>query len=376
MNAYADSIRARAEMQIDAALEQFEHEEELKGPPLKSFRLLDVAALRALPPMRWRIHHVLPTEGFGAIYGPSGSGKSFLVIDMAAAVAGASEWFGHKVKRGSVLYVALEGGAGISKRIKAWEMANEQAYPDGVRFLIESFKLLDQDDVLALAAAIDAAGGADVILIDTLNRAAPGADENGPEDAGRILEAVKSLQQMTGGLVLLVHHSGKDTTKGMRGHSSLFAGMDAVIATSRSAGARSWCVEKCKDGPEGDAKQFSLSVLDVDEDEDGDPITSCAVAQPEDGTGDFQATGPRPPKGGNQRIVYDALLPLFRESRAFGKAGAPAVRPCLELEAVVPLIRERLTVEPKRRTERARQAITGLVASGVIGSNEGWIWLI
>jgi hypothetical protein len=44
-----------------------------------------------VPNMRWLIKGVLPTKGVAVIFGPSGSGKSFLALDMAAAIAGASD---------------------------------------------------------------------------------------------------------------------------------------------------------------------------------------------------------------------------------------------------------------------------------------------
>jgi hypothetical protein len=82
--------------------------------------------------------------------------------------------------------------------------------------------------------AIRAAGwSGGVLCLDTLNRAAPTADENSSRDMGEILEAAKRLQAATGGLVVLVHHTGKDSSRGLRGHSSLFAAMDAAVEVSR-----------------------------------------------------------------------------------------------------------------------------------------------
>lgn len=343
--------------------------------PPRWYRLLSMADLRTMPPMRWRIYGVMPAEGFGAMYGQSGSGKGFLIVDMIAAVAEGRPWFGHRVKPGRVLYVVLEGKAGIPKRFAAWEKANERPFPDAVHFLFESFRLTDRADVLGLAAAIESVGGAEVIVIDTLNRAAPGADENSSQDMGRVLEAVKDLQAMTGGMVLLVHHTGKDASKGMRGHSSLFGGMDAVIEVSRSGDLRSWSSGKLKDEKDGESHAFRIRRIELGEDDAHEPITSCVV-EPEHSIDEPDMPRPKLPKGGNQKIVYDALCPLFKASKAWGKAGAPAHRPCLTLEEAVAGTRDRLTVEPKRRTERAQQAITGLVASGVLGSNEGWLWLI
>lgn len=57
-----------------------------KIPPQR-FRLLTPADLASLPPVKWLVRGVLPTEGIGAVFGPSGSGKSFLVLDLLATVA-------------------------------------------------------------------------------------------------------------------------------------------------------------------------------------------------------------------------------------------------------------------------------------------------
>lgn len=354
----------------------------LSGPvapqtPPKRFRLLTAAELHTLPRQTWVVHGVLPATGTAAIYGASGSGKSFLLISIVRCLAeDGGHWFGHKVKGGSrIVVVVLEGEAGFRSRIEADEKAAGRPFPESVRFVFQPFNLTDRSDVLAMAAAIDAAGGGDVVMIDTLNRAAPGADENTSRDMGLIIEATKELQGLTGGLVLLVHHAGKDAGKGLRGHSSLHGALDAAIEVARSEGRREWTLAKAKDGADGEVHPFRLEPVDLGEDEEGEPITSCVVV-PVEAQDAPQRSRPRLPKGGNQRIVYDALAPLFRESQQFGKAGAPAVRPCIPLDAAIAHARDRLTVSSDRRTERTRQAITGLITSGVMGCNEDWLWLV
>jgi putative DNA primase/helicase len=111
--------------------------------------------------------------------------------------------------------------------------------------MLQPFKLTDGQDVLDLAAVVPAGA---VVVVDTLNRAAPTADENSSRDMGEILEAAKTLQTLTRGLVVLVHHTGKNAAAGLRGHSSLFAAMDAAIEVSREGDRREWKVAKSKDG--------------------------------------------------------------------------------------------------------------------------------
>lgn len=51
------------------------------------FTLLTRAELITRPPVQWLIRGVLPAQGLAAIYGPSGSGKSFLALDAIMAIA-------------------------------------------------------------------------------------------------------------------------------------------------------------------------------------------------------------------------------------------------------------------------------------------------
>ncbi len=242
------------------------------------YRLLSAADLRELPPLAWCVRGVLPAVGLAALFGPSASGKSFLGFDLAAAIAGGWRWFDHRVTPAPVVYAALEGEAGFKLRAQAWETHHGQNLPDGLRLMLQPFKLTEPQDVADLAAVVPAGA---VVFIDTLNRAAPTADENSSRDMGEILEAAKRLQAATGGLVVLVHHSGKDASKGLRGHSSLFAAMDAAVEVSRDGDRRVWTVSKSKDGQDGDAQPFGLEVLALGTNEHGDAITSCVVTASE-----------------------------------------------------------------------------------------------
>ena len=336
--------------------------------PEPRYKLLGADELRNLPPLAWRVRGVLPAVGLAALYGPSASGKSFLAFDMAASIAEGQRWFDCRVEAAPVVYAALEGEAGFKLRAQAWETSRGRALPDGLRMMLQPFKLTDGQDVLDLAAVVPAGA---VVVLDTLNRSAPTADENSSRDMGEILEAAKTLQTLTRGLVVLVHHTGKNAAAGLRGHSSLFAAMDAAIEVSRDGDRREWKVAKSKDGQDGAAHPFKLQVETLGVEETGEAITSCVVLR-DTAAQDVRAV--KLPQGGNQRVVLDALRPLFKDGTT-GKPGAPPLRPCIELEAAVSAGAAKLTCQTDRRATRTREAITGLVARGVVGCNEGWLWL-
>lgn len=345
--------------------------------PPQRFRLLSPAELASLPPVRWRVRGVLPEAGIAAAFGPSGSGKSFLVLDLLAAVAAGRPWFGCRVKPAPVLYVALEGEAGIAQRIQAHQAKHGPLAP-GFRFLLQPLDIRKPADRADLARAAHAAGCiGGVLVLDTLNRAAPGADENDSAAMGEIIAATKALQAELGGLVLLVHHTGKDAARGLRGHSSLHAALDAAIEVSRTDDRREWRTSKSKDGSDDDAQAFRLEVIEIGEDEDGEPVTSCVV-QPEESAADA-VRRVLPPKSGNQKTILEALKEVLKTNGERRPEGVPAElpigRPVVRLEDAVAQTRTRLVCEPKRQTERAQAAIRGLVERGLLVHREGWIWL-
>lgn len=337
-----------------------------------TYRLLSPDDLLSTPLMRDLVKGILPRNGTAAIVGASMAGKGFIVFNLMAILAEGGIWFGCRVDMVPVVYVGLEGAGGLPKRIRAWEKHNGRKYPE-IRIITQSLDLRNAVQVDAFIEAIRAAGFADgVVFIDTLNQAAGGADENSSRDMGELIAALKHIQESLGGLVVVVHHLGKDITRGPRGHSSFLAGLDASIEVRREGNRREWVVGKAKDDEDGAVFPFRLQVVDIGEDDDGDPITSCVVV-PEDSAADaIRRT--LPPKSGNQRIIWDAIGELLRDSKSFGKAGAPVSRPCVEIETAVDLLRTRLACEPKRQTERARSAISGLVERGLLILREGWLW--
>lgn len=247
------------------------------------FRLLTGADLDAMPDIEWLIDDILPELGVAVMYGPPGCGKSFLAFDAACAIAEGRSWFGYEVhKPAPCVYVALEGEAGYKLRKKAWEEKHGRTTPDNLRIVLQPFALTSAKDVSDLSRDIRAAlpeGGA--VIIDTLNRASPGLDENTSEGMGLVIEACKALHRLINGLVLLVAHTGKDVSKGIRGHSSLPGAVDSAILVSRDGNVRTWTTTKVKDGEDGITKGFSLDVVQLGFNARGKALSSCVVAYDE-----------------------------------------------------------------------------------------------
>ena len=340
----------------------------------RRYKLLTASNISELPPSQYRVKDILPREGMAVIFGSPGVSKSFIALDLAFSLSDNLKWFGHQVKQCDVLYICLEGQAGLTQRIQAYQIQHSMDSGKRVVFITAPFSLLDQKDLDALVATTKEANIHDgVIIIDTMSAASVGADENSSVDMGRILDAVKRIRKDYGGLIILIHHSGKDSAKGMRGHSSLLAALDTVLEVRRSNSQRSWQVVKAKDGLDGIEHSFRLSTVELGNDNEGDKITSCVII-PEEHIGD-SVRRVKIPTSGNQKSVYDVVCELIQKGKHFGKGGAPLKRPCVRMENLIAACRGRLAVEDRRLKERANDAITGLINKGCLVLREGWLWI-
>ncbi|HCU68162.1 MAG TPA: hypothetical protein DGF30_02815 [Desulfomicrobium sp.] len=251
------------------------------GPVRPRFRILRRDDLMVLPDLEWIVKGVMPTRGVGAVHGPSTVGKSFLLVDMAAHIAEGRPWFGHRVKARQVAYIALEGQFGFKRRVQAWEQHHGRRYPSGVAFIPDPVDVRSDADTAALSAVLqrEFKPGA-VVIVDTLNRAAPGMEENSSRDYGLVLAGAKRIEDAAQGFVCFSAHPGKDASKGLRGHYSMFAGLDMNLELAPDQTDKtlfSWTVRKVKDGPDGASKHFRRVEVELFEDEDGDQVTSCVI---------------------------------------------------------------------------------------------------
>jgi hypothetical protein len=348
----------------------FHHEPVVANPA--RYKLLGAAEIDALPPTSWRVKKLFPSSGLGAIYGASGSGKSFLTIDLAAAIAEGAKWFGYKTVASPVVYVMLEGQGGLANRKRAWEEAKGRTLPTDLKVVIDPFQLAEMQDLSDLIAVIPRGA---TVFIDTLNRAAPTADENSSKDMGLILQSAEILQRSSEGLVIIVHHTGKDTSKGMRGHSSLFAAMDGAIEVTRDQTGRHWSVAKSKDGEDGKEVAFRLVTHSLGKDSDGEQITSCSVERDSG-----KVFSKPPPTGKRQQQALKVAKSELAKSTTHGMGGSSASTQCVKVEDLIPVIAATLTTTDKnKRTNEAKKVLDSLIhgnhlESGLDAAKDGWCW--
>ena len=200
------------------------------------FRGVDRAGMSSIVPPAWLFEDFLTAGSYAMIFGPPGTFKTFLALDIALTVAAGAaidQTWPNLVDPfigGAVCFVAGEGRSQMLKRVQAWEKVHFGGKE------VEGFKLVDpvpnitQDPELFIALLDDLSpNGFKLVVIDTVGRAMQGVNENAQEYASAFTRLVETIQKETGATVLALHHTGKDDSRGARGSSVFGADVDTLI---------------------------------------------------------------------------------------------------------------------------------------------------
>jgi hypothetical protein len=353
-----DSLRS----QEAASLDDFDVLEEPAPPAAgRRFRNIPAAEFARGAAPSWIVDGLLPRAELCVLYGESGSGKSFFALDLVAAISRGAPWRDLEVERGRVAYVCAEGVGGFRSRLRAYAQAEDCALESLPDVIVDTPNLLEKQDALALAKEILRSGPVAVIVVDTLSATTPGANENSGEDMGAVIAHCKGLHRATGALVILIHHSGKDATKGASGWSGLRAAADAELEVTRASeslsAVRTVRVSKQKDGEDGGQFAFTLAPVVLGHDAKGRAITSCVV-QP--ATIQARITRQLQPRGGVQRNVFKLI-----QDMAPPNGGDLAVKDVID-RAAAEMPHDGQVGPRDMRRRAALRALEGLAASGFI----------
>lgn len=292
---------------------QVKKSEAVRAQAEERFKLETAAEFAKRRKASWIVKGVVPMATLGVVYGASGSGKSFWLFDLMAAVARASVlkdlqadaqpvWRGHRINPARVCWIAAEGVEDMRKRVLGYcthQGILLEALP--MEFIGEAPNFMEAVDVKAVVKQVKARGKFDVIVIDTLAQVMAGGNENSGEDMGQVLAYCREITRITGAMVVLVHHSGKDESRGARGWSGLRAAADFEMEIIRADEDRVATVTKMKGGADGGEYGFRLETVTVGVDEDGDAETTCVVAYTDSSRASVVV--PRGPSGARHKLI-------------------------------------------------------------------------
>lgn len=234
-------------------------------------------------PISWLVKGWIQDNALIMVHGPSGGGKTFVVLDWCLTIAGGVDhWFDNKVKNGSIIYLAGEGHHGLRGRVAAWKHSKsinkldmwlsregcDLNTPEGYQRVVSNIRALDIKPKL--------------IVVDTLHRFLLG-DENSSQDAKTMLDACSGIMNEFGCSVCLVHHTGvsDEAQHRARGSSAWRGALDIEISIvpAKNDTPIQIVQRKSKDAELASDLFCTLETVAIPGwfDEDNEPVTSAVV---------------------------------------------------------------------------------------------------
>jgi putative DNA primase/helicase len=254
--------------------------------PVKDDWLIPADDFCAQPsPITWLVKRWIQSQALVMVHGPSGGGKTFVVLDWCLRMAsGIEDWAGHKVRQGNVVYLAGEGHHGLRGRVAAWKHHHKAGKlamwlskdgcdlntPTGYLKVVEQVRMLKDRP--------------SVIVVDTLHRFLQG-DENSAQDAKTMLDACNALMMEFNCSVILVHHTGvsDEAQHRARGSSAWRGALDIEISiVPGKEGVPMQIVQrKSKDAELAETIHVELQQVAIPgwRDEDNQQVTSAVIVQ-------------------------------------------------------------------------------------------------
>ena len=236
-------------------------------------------------PISWLVKKWIQSQALVMVHGPSGGGKTFVVLDWCLRMAsGIEDWSGHKVRPGNVVYLAGEGHHGLRGRVAAWKHHHQAGKlkmwlskdgcdlntPTGYLKVVEQVRMLQERP--------------SVIVVDTLHRFLQG-DENSAQDAKTMLDACNALMMEFNCSVILVHHTGvsDEAQHRARGSSAWRGALDIEISIIPGKDDQPMQIvqRKSKDAELAETVFVELHTVEIPgwRDEDNQQVTSAVVVE-------------------------------------------------------------------------------------------------
>ena len=232
----------------------------------------------------WIIEDIFEADTQAIVFGGSGEGKTFVVLDASLCVSTGHPYHGHAVQKGPVAYISGEGNAGFSRRTAAWMIHNGFKAEDALFFKSIKGVTLAEDTVGDVIRELnyirDVEGDLKLIVFDTLDRSIAGVEDSN-DDVKVYLDLCDIIRNEFACTVLIVAHIGHSAQNRAKGSTKLRDRMDASYHV-KAVGDHSVELKptKMKDAPEPDAMLFTKVSIDVTT-EEGEVVTSLALEQTE-----------------------------------------------------------------------------------------------
>lgn len=291
----------------------------------------------------WCVKFFIARGTTSIVSGLWGAGKTAVFSDIALHVAHGIPYRDRKVKKGVVVYVALENPEDVERRVRAWCETLDRAGHDvsNGAFVIhrgpcglyraDGKPTVDEKELIKIAKEAGVHYGLPVamIVIDTLSQSiSPGNDR---EHGGIFVGAMQRISVLTGANVTSLHHPTK-AGEAVRGDGQLQGNVDTVIDVSRDRKTGRGTIEAGSKFRIGDPSKvrfgYRLKAVEIGRDEDGDIIDVVLATEDHDPSfavadGEDDDVPPLKVPDGREDRVYMLLDVARDEARKAAAEGEP-----------------------------------------------------
>lgn len=211
---------------------------------------IHASKLALLPPIEWLVRGEIPAHGLTVLFGPSGTGKSFLALEYALNLA----------QEMPIVYMTGEGQSGFPQRVQAWTK-HHQKNEGQLYMYLNAVSLGIEEEFQAFINTI-APVAPRLVVVDTVARSMTGLDENSSRDMGIYIKACNQMMAQLNCATLLVHHTQK-TGGQERGSSALRGASDSMIKLTQEDDIHRLECSKSKDSEPFETRFYRLLPVEV-----------------------------------------------------------------------------------------------------------------
>ena len=335
------------------------------------------------------VEGLIAVGDIAVLYGAAKTGKSFLAVDLAVALSNGEVWFDRSINTAKVLYWAGEDFKGLIARRAACTRHKGAcgvfSIGDDPLSLAPS-KAADTLDALSNVLSYELAPSSledpsnysklpPVLIVDTWAMLTASMDENSGRDMSAAMAALRELQVRVANLtIIIIHHAGKDGSRGMRGHSSLLAAVDVAIEVDRSSkGLGRWSVRSARRNPTGATGHFRLKQVSLPNSEfslAGTQLETCILEEINEVEKDITLS--------DKAIQALDRLKLLEGVNAGKPCEAAPQGVAVETTFFKAHLKETIFDQPSEdaRRKAADRAVTQLINAGRIGRLDDVVWTV
>ena len=198
------------------------------------------------PPVSWIVENIIVSGSVSMVTGDAGSGKTWLSLDMAVAIARGEDWLGMQTIQGPVLIVDEESGnhrlATRLKKILVGHGGGPESPTPHYYFSMQGTNIeKDAGEIEKIIIEKEIK----FVVVDALMDVVLGADENSVKEMMPTFSMLRKISEITGVTFWVIHHNDK-SGKGYRGSSAIKGSVDTMLEVLKSENSDSIKIKSAK----------------------------------------------------------------------------------------------------------------------------------